>query len=112
MRDTAANGPWAAQLANAARLPLPPVRDYADRLSSASHLDIWHSIYNHPLADAPAIVEWVRGTGLRPFLDPLTPPEQTAFLAAYTTAIAVAYPSLATGKVLLRFPRLFIVAVR
>lgn len=112
MRDTAANGPWAARLASAARSPLPPVRHYADRLASASHLDLWHSIYNHPLADAPAIVEWVRGTGLRPFLDPLTPPEQTAFLAAYTTAIAQAYPPLTTGKVLLRFPRLFIVAAR
>ncbi len=112
MRDTAAIGPWAARLASAARSPLPPVRHYADRLASVSHLDIWHSIYNHPLADAPAIVEWVRGTGLRPFLDPLTPPEQTAFLAAYTRAIAQAYPPLATGKVLLRFPRLFIVAAR
>lgn len=113
MREVAAQGPWAERLKDAARPPLPPVRAYYDALKPfASRLDIWHTVYNHALADAAAIVEWVKGTGLRPFIDPLSEAEREAFLAAYLGEIAAAYPPLSDGRVLLRFPRLFIVAQR
>jgi len=112
MREVAANGPWAEKLEDAARLPLPAPHVYYDALKPfASRIDIWHSIYNHVLDNAAAIVDWVKSTGLRPFLDPLAPDERTAFLAHYTARIAMAYPPTVDGKVLLRFPRLFIVAV-
>ena len=113
MRQTAAEGPWAEQLANAARLPLPPPRAYYDALRPvASRVEIWHTAYNHVLEDPDAIVDWVKSTGLRPFIDPLTPEHREQFLARYLAHIAGAYPRTSDGKVLLRFPRLFIVAVR
>jgi trans-aconitate 2-methyltransferase len=113
MREVAAAGPWASRLADAARAPLPSVHQYYEALQPvAARLDIWHSIYNHVLADAAAIVAWISSTGLRPFLEPLTEDERRAFLAAYLEKVTAAYPATADGKVLLRFPRLFIVAQR
>lgn len=115
MAETAADGPWADRFAEPAsdRAALPPPSAYYDRLKPhASRVDIWHTIYNHPMADAAAIVEWVKGSGLRPFLDRAGPEHQAGFLAAYRARIEAAYPALASGGVLFRFPRLFIVAVR
>ncbi|HZC17359.1 MAG TPA: trans-aconitate 2-methyltransferase [Caulobacteraceae bacterium] len=113
MREVAGAEPWAERLKDAARDPLPPPRAYYEALKPhAARLDIWHTIYNHRLADAAAIVEFVRGTGLRPFIDPLPDNERQAFLAAYTAKIAAAYPPLTDGSVLLRFPRLFLLAQR
>jgi len=113
MRATAAEMPFADKLKGAARAPLPPVSFYYDLLSPfCDRLDIWHTAYNHPLADAEAIVEWVKSTGLKPFLDPLETDERKLFLERYTARIAKAYPKTKNGKVLLRFPRIFIVARR
>ncbi|WFP73312.1 trans-aconitate 2-methyltransferase [Mesorhizobium sp. WSM4906] len=113
MRDTAAEMPFSAKLKGAARASLPPVSFYYDLLSPlADRVDIWHTIYNHPLADAEAVVEWVKATGLKPFLDPLDAGEKKTFLESYAAKIAKAYPKTANGKVLLRFPRIFIIAKR
>jgi trans-aconitate 2-methyltransferase len=115
MREVAREGTWAKQLSEKARLrdEVSPPSGYYDALSPlCTHLDIWHTIYNHPLADADAVVEWVKGTGLRPFLEMLETAERKHYLAEYTARVAAAYPPQADGKVLFRFPRIFIVAVR
>jgi trans-aconitate 2-methyltransferase len=115
MRKVAARAPFVDKLAgaNAARETIGAFADYYAALTSrCAGIDIWRTTYVHALAGADAIVEWVKGTGLRPFLSPLAPDEKQAFLAQYHDEIADAYPPLADGRVLLPFPRLFIVAVR
>lgn len=113
MREVAASGPWSGRLAGAAREPLPPARVYYEQLRPlAARVDIWRTTYHHVLRGAGAIVEFVRATGLRPFLDPLAEAERKEFIATYTARIAAAYPPLADGDVLLAFPRLFLIAER
>jgi trans-aconitate 2-methyltransferase len=115
MREVAEAGPWAARLANAedALDDILPSAAYYDRLQPmAARIDIWHTLYNHPLEGPGAIREFLASTGLRPFLAPLDADEQIAFLDDYEQRVAKAYPPLVDGRVLLCFPRLFVVAVR
>ncbi|MGY2049270.1 trans-aconitate 2-methyltransferase [Methylobacterium sp. JK268] len=115
MREVAAEPDFAGPLAEAAgaRARLGSARDYDAWLSAAGcRVEIWRTTYYHPLAGHRGIVEWVRSTGLRPFLDPLDAAGQAAFLSRYEEALARAYPPQADGRVLLPFPRLFLVARR
>ncbi len=115
MREVAREPQWRKLIAPAAfdRPKLPSPDDYYNALRPlCARLDIWHTHYQHALAGAEAITEWFKGTALQPFVDPLTPEQRQAFLQAYTARIAAAYPPRYDGKVLLRFPRLFIVACR
>ena len=114
MREVAAAGPWASAIGDLSRVRAPilaPER-YYDLLASNAQVEIWRTIYQHPMASAAAIVDWLRATGLRPFLDPLNDEQRATFLAHYEERIAAAYPPRADGQRLLAFPRLFIVARR
>ena len=77
---------------------------------SCSKIDIWQTTYVHPLDGPDDIVDWFEGSGLRPFLEPLSPCEHEAFLSRYRAELSAAYPKQPDGKVLLRYPRLFFVA--
>jgi trans-aconitate 2-methyltransferase len=112
MRETP--GPWVSRTAGVrSQSPVGTAAFYYDLLAPiARAVDVWQTTYEHVMADATAIVDWVKGTGLRPYLDVLTPAERPTFLEAYTRGIDAAYPPRSDGKRLFSFPRLFIVAIR
>ncbi|WP_234189222.1 trans-aconitate 2-methyltransferase [Shinella sp. NM-101] len=115
MEESALAGPWKSAFAEGTprRGPLPAPAAYFDALGpKAARVDVWHTVYNHPMADAAAIVEWVKGTGLRPYLDRIPQQERDGFLGDYEKRIAKAYAPMADGRLLLRFPRLFLIAVK
>ncbi|CAJ0718984.1 Trans-aconitate 2-methyltransferase [Ralstonia edaphis] len=112
MREVAAAGPWAGKLKGVERTERFDARRYYALLAPlCSRVDVWRTTYMHPLqGGADAVVEWFKGSALRPFLAALSEDERPAFLTRYRDAIAQAYPALDDGTVLLPFPRLFIVA--
>ena len=113
LREIASRNPWAARFVDT-RLPARHgAAFYYDLLAPlCSQVDIWRTTSHHPLPDADAVVQWFKGSALRPYLARLDTQEQEAFVQAYAEAIREDYPSTANGKVLLPFPRLFLVATR
>jgi trans-aconitate 2-methyltransferase len=116
MCEIAGDGPWAAKLAKAseARSTLLTADGYYRLLRAhAAHVDVWRTTYYHVLGGgASAVVEWFKGSGLRPYLDPLDAAEASAFLSRLQQAVAVTYPAMPDGSVLLAYPRLFFIATR
>ena len=114
MRETAADGPWAERLDEQVvvrRIGEPA--DYYGWLSPLGSVDIWTTTYLHALAGDDPVVDWMLGTGLRPYLDALvSDAERTSFLDAYRARLAPHFPKQADVTTLLPFPRLFLVARR
>jgi len=110
-RQVAGEAPWAAAIGGFKHPPRHSAAWYYELLKPhCGLLDVWRTTYHHPLAGAAAVVEWFKGTALRPYLDRLDAAGQASFLARYQALIEEAYPAMADGTVLLPFPRLFIVA--
>ena len=107
-------GPWAERVAHVhAKAPVAVPSFYYDVLAPhARYIDIWRTTYEHVMPSAQAIVEWVKATGFRPYLDAVASSDRAAYVAAYTEAIDAAYPPRADGQRLFSFPRLFVVAMR
>jgi len=113
MRDVAGEGPWAAKLKDVRNIVLGSAEGYYEVLEPlASHLDIWQTTYLQVLSGEDAVLRWVSGTGLRPFVNALEGAEREAYIAEYSKRLNQAYPMRASGKTLLPFQRLFVVARR
>lgn len=114
MAETVAAGPWASRLEDARIRDdlLGPAGYYALLAPICSRIDIWRTVYQHVMDGPEAIVEWFKGSALRPLLAKLEEGERQAFLDVYGRLIAERYPRQPDGKVLLAFPRLFVVATR
>ena len=114
MRQVAAERPWRERLASARpRSPVKPPEFYYDLLAPRSaRFTIWETNYIQIMHGVPAIIDWLRGTGLRPFLARLDVAEQGTFLDRYAALLAEAFPAQTDGKILLPYPRLFFIAAR
>jgi trans-aconitate 2-methyltransferase len=107
-------GPWRERLRPLLRTrPVAEPSFYYDVLAPhVSRLDIWETEYLHVLDGANPVVEWTRGSALRPLLDGLEEPDRSRFEAEYATRVARAYPPRSDGRTLFPFRRLFIVGNR
>lgn len=78
----------------------------------ADGLDLWQTTYLTALTGDRPVLEWIKGSILRPALDRLDPSERIGFEDELAARLAAAYPKRADGVTLLPFRRLFIVARR
>jgi trans-aconitate 2-methyltransferase len=105
---------WAARLGtlDAALRHARPLEWYVAELSSLGfRVDAWETNYRHVLPGENAVLEWVKGTALRPMLAVLEPDEQAEFLEECRARLLEAYPPQPFGT-LLPFNRVFFVAHR
>ncbi len=116
LRDTAGRGPWAGALSGVERTPplLDPARYYELLAEDCEIVDVWSTTYLHALIGEDAVLEWMRGTALRPYLTALAedPALSATFEDALGDALSQAFPMRSDGVTLLPFPRLFLVARR
>lgn len=73
--------------------------------------DAWETTYLHVLPGDDPVFEWVKGTGLRPFLQALPDDLRDRFVEDYKAELRSAYPRRPFGTVL-PFRRSFAVATR
>ncbi|WP_019500066.1 methyltransferase domain-containing protein [Pseudanabaena sp. PCC 6802] len=79
----------------------------------ASRIDIWETEYYHVMDSPKAIVNWCRGSGLRPFLAALeSEAEKLRFEQLILEGYTKAYPCQKDGRILFPFRRLFVIAYR
>jgi trans-aconitate 2-methyltransferase len=113
LRDLRVSPRWRDRLGDGADRTVAVERP-ADYLTSLADLglvaDVWQTTYLHLLSGDDAVLEWIKGTAMRPVLDRLADdPEATAaFLADCGAALRDAYPAGPHGT-LFPFRRTFAV---
>jgi trans-aconitate 2-methyltransferase len=111
MRRLAGSARWASQLEGVLRggESVGEPADYLHILLDAGYsADAWETTYQQVLPGRDAVLEWVRGTALRPVLAALSADDAAEFEAEYAAALRDAYPQTAHGTVY-PFRRIFAV---
>jgi trans-aconitate 2-methyltransferase len=113
LREMAASARWRALLRDVElnRQTADPA-DYAELLAQAGcEVDAWETTYVHILHGEDPVLEWYKGTGLRPVLAALDAGQAADFLAEYGARLREAYPPRPFGTIF-PFRRVFAVACR
>jgi trans-aconitate 2-methyltransferase len=94
-------------------VPQPAVEEpvtYVRRMTELGcAVDAWETTYLQVLPGPDAVLEWMKGTGLRPVLSALDEEQQAEFVAEYAERLRAAYPQDSFGTVL-PYRRIFVVA--
>lgn len=114
MRSLAESRRWSSSLRGILRHDdvVGTPEEYAQLLLAAGlRADAWETTYVHVLAGADPVLEWLRGTGLRPIMQALPPESYALFEAEFAAQLRQAYPSTLHGT-LFPFRRIFAVGTR
>jgi trans-aconitate 2-methyltransferase len=112
LAEVAARPRWEERLADLAPPSVEEPATYLARLAELGlDVDAWETTYLQVLPGDDAVLQWMRGTGLRPVLSALEDDESAAFEAEYGELLRRAYPRRPFGTVL-PYRRIFLVAQR
>ena len=105
--------PWKEKIASPRVFHQLRPDEYFDCLSQLTdRFELWETTYYHVLPSHEAILEWYRGTGLRPYLQALSSEDRTVFEKEVYHQVVKAYPVQENGEIIFRFPRFFMLAVK
>jgi trans-aconitate 2-methyltransferase len=114
MRELAGSERWLTRLSGVLRHKdaVSEPADYLQLLLDGGWTaDVWETTYLQRLDGPDPVLEWVRGTALRPVLEALDPAEAAEFEVEYRTLLRRAYPAAEHGTVF-PFRRIFAVGRR
>ncbi len=85
--------------------------EYYDVLSELTdNFRIWETTYFHSMPSYESIIEWYKGTGLRPYLEQLSSDDRKDYLCDLLQCLKDTYPVQKNGEIIFKFPRLFFIA--
>jgi trans-aconitate 2-methyltransferase len=114
IEETVADPRWASALQGVGlhRESVMPMSWYVYRLHDLGlTVNAWESTYYHVVSGERPVLDWLKGTALRPLLKGLPPGMEDEFLHELGDRLQAVYP-LRDGITLFPMPRLFFVATR
>lgn len=111
LTETAHGARWQGKITSFRQYNELTGEEYFDALSeNASAFRMWEIMYFFEMPSHESILEWYRGTGLRPYLAQLSDEDKREFEAEILEGIREIYPVQRSGEIIFRFPRLFFTA--
>lgn len=87
--------------------------EYFDILSSCTeNFDIWKTVYYHNMPSVEAMVEWIKGTRLRPYLNALDKVKAESLEKEITKRATLVYDTQKNGDIIFKFRRFFFAATK
>lgn len=89
---------------------LTPNATYDVLAGCSGEVAMWETVYYHVVPSHSAVIDWYKGSGLKPYLDALGENEKMEFLGELLEAVKENIPVQGDGNVILKMPRLFFTA--
>lgn len=111
LNEIAKKGKWQGRFPDLGSYHTLSPEEYYDILSqNSAYFRMWETTYYHRLSGIEGVVDWYRGSALRPYLERLDAAEQKEFETQLLEMIKDSYHVQQNGEIIFRFPRLFITA--